>query len=160
MVASASVWTKEMVEALTKLSKNSTLSASGVAQRINEMFDARVTRSAVLGIMQRRRLRAPTLVSLPPSIVPGVVVTNRGADDSGLVKAINNRTGDAAPLTGDEATDIDVEAVPTRIPLLASRDGQCRWPAADDGTAAMVCGTPVHRTSYCRHHYLRSVARR
>ncbi|BEV44397.1 GcrA family cell cycle regulator [Afipia carboxidovorans] len=161
MVAQATVWTDEMVNALTRLSKNSTLTASGIAQRINEAFNVRLTRASVQSAMQRRGLRAPTLVDLPsPPLVPDVVVTNRGAEDSGLAKSIKNRTGDAASLTGDEATDLEVEAIPTRVTLLASREGQCRWPAADDGSAALVCGATVHRTSYCQHHYLRSVAQR
>lgn len=40
-----------------------------------------------------------------------------------------------------------------RVPLLEAQEGQCRWPAADDGSAMMVCGNPKFGAySYCAGH--------
>lgn len=56
----------------------------------------------------------------------------------------------------DGITDLSIYFA-NRVSLLSVGADQCRWPAADDGSATMVCGAPVCAGSYCARHALRSV---
>lgn len=45
------------------------------------------------------------------------------------------------------------EMCANRISLLEATEGHCRWPAADDGSAMMVCGDPsLTGHSWCPRH--------
>jgi GcrA cell cycle regulator len=45
-----------------------------------------------------------------------------------------------------------VEIISGRVSLFSARANQCRWPAADDGSATMVCGASALDGSWCVYH--------
>jgi hypothetical protein len=59
----------------------------------------------------------------------------------------------------DEISDLNIEIAAARVSLIDATKDQCRYPAADDGSAAMVCGAPVCEGSYCIRH-IRMIRRR
>jgi GcrA cell cycle regulator len=62
------------------------------------------------------------------------------------------------PVQPGIATAIAVEITATRVGLLAAAPDQCRWPAADDGSATLVCGAAVRAGSWCAAHARRVFA--
>lgn len=94
-----------------------------------------------------RRVRAPKAVSVEP----------QHPKAEAFVRAKSIQVDPAFETDG--VTDLDIEFSANRVSLLSSGKDQCRWPAADDGSAAMVCGDPVRSGSYCKRHSLRSFRR-
>jgi GcrA cell cycle regulator len=59
----------------------------------------------------------------------------------------------APTLEGVERVETPADIGATRVSLLSATKHHCRWPAADDGSATMVCGgSVIAGTSYCARH--------
>lgn len=57
------------------------------------------------------------------------------------------------PPPDEMESTIPTNVFPARISLLETTEIHCRWPAADDGSATMVCGDPKFGPySWCARH--------
>lgn len=169
-------YTAEQLSFLKGMVESTTVgSFSTITTSFNERFGTMVTRNAILGLAHRKkwagrgRANKPANVKLPKvatetqtlnRILAAKKIRERG-EDSGLAKSIKKV---AVPWQdGEEAVELERETIPTRIPLVASLDHHCKWPAADDGSASMVCGAKTISTpnghSYCGPHARRLVAK-
>jgi GcrA cell cycle regulator len=62
------------------------------------------------------------------------------------------RFPDLSVVTSDEP-EVVTGIFPNRVSLLDATSDQCRWPAADDGSAMMVCGDPKYGSHpWCARH--------
>lgn len=62
-------------------------------------------------------------------------------------------------LEPDSFTDFAIETSVGRVSLISAGAKHCRWPAADDGSATMVCGDRIVAGSFCLRHALRGFQR-
>lgn len=160
-------YTTEQLDYLKGSVERQNASFKEITRAFNEEFGTRVTRSAVLGLANRKKWagrgrpygrqgvkisKAPTETQALNRILAAKEVRDRGAD-SGLLKTIKKAPSVAADIEPTESVDLARETIPTRIPMLEALERQCKWPAADDGTASMVCGgRTIARRPYCEHH--------
>lgn len=156
----STVWTDALVDEVKRLLADK-YTARQVAEKLNLP-----SRNSVISICHRRGIelnRRPKSISgkrrYPPktSLTPRTTGRAIGAQASGITRAIANRQKFEQ---GEEASDIDLDACPNRVTLFAAQSWHCRWPAADDGSAKMVCGDPVTRGSWCERHNARGRVRR
>lgn len=114
------------------------------------------SRNSIIGKLHRLGLKRETTAGEGLSRTSSTRVTKR-------VKEIKqSRAPTMAPmLETDCLADLPVDICPHRISLLSASADQCKWPAADDGSAILVCGDPVFSGSWCHRHavivYLRPV---
>jgi GcrA cell cycle regulator len=145
-------WTAERVSELKRLFENG-LSNNQIAVEMNIK-----SRNAVIGKLHRLGLNRDGSietrglhVSLPKKVraaKPKPVEIPPPAP-----KPVPQKPARGGPeLDVESIKDLAFETTATRIPLLAARANQCRWPAADDGSATMVCGEIASEGSYCRRH--------
>lgn len=121
------------------------------------------SRSAVIGKLHRLGLKRET-----------VAISSQSRGARGIVNRVQNpkpqrpleafvRTRpiikDDPALESDGVTDIAVETSAGRISLISAGAEHCRWPAADDGSATMVCGDKIVAGSFCLRHALRGFQR-
>jgi GcrA cell cycle regulator len=139
--ASALKWTPEHDAALIRLRSNGHSSAKAAAA-LNGEFGTSYSRNAVIGRVFRLQL------TFPGQKRPAKVLKIRPARvRSAPVKA------KLPPIDFDVVSDIPIDICPNRVLLLFADESHCRWPAADDGGAEMVCGdTKVEGRSWCAMH--------
>jgi GcrA cell cycle regulator len=121
------------------------------------------SRSAVIGKLHRLGLKRETMAISPQSRGARSIVARARKPKPARPLEAFVRTR-AAPVEDpafatDGVTDIAVETIIGRVPLLSATDTQCRWPAADDGSATMVCGDRIVAGSFCARHALRGYQR-
>lgn len=123
------------------------------------------SRAAISGKLHRLGLGLETSAPQPLSRVSSTHVEKRVKEIKqsrpmeALVRTAPAPRPPGPALQPDGFADIAVEAGASRVSLLSAAPDQCRWPAADDGSATMVCGAIVHTGSYCTRHALRMFAR-
>lgn len=176
----SAVWPQSHYDRLCELAKGRTLTASQLADEINQEFRTHYSRNSIIGQFTRKkpsgdiglsskcgarparpgdghpwrqplaqgrtRSRAPRPAARPPKAVK--------VEKSHVIE-----TAEIAELSGNnEATEIapDVFLPAQRVRLMDAEPHQCRWPAADDGSATMVCGADVAHGSYCSTHFWKS----
>lgn len=158
------VWTEEIVEALRAKARIPSHSFRSIATDLNIEFGLSLTRCSVSGKIARMGISKanPVIVKrrdLPP--VPQVRKrravnggeVNVGGEAYAIIHALRRR---AAEISGNEPPrPAAPETFQNRVGLMDARADQCRWPAADDGTATMVCGEQTVCGSYCAAHYVR-----
>lgn len=154
-------WAPEHDEALKKLRVDG-YSSSQIARMLNDEFRTRYTRNAVigrakrLGLCEAKARTGPKLIKRAREARPAlrlVKARNEAIQADSAFDAEYVETG------ADEIADLEIPVCPNRVSLLSANSDQCRWPAADDGSATMVCGDPVRVGSYCLRHARISIRR-
>lgn len=121
------------------------------------------SRNAVIGKLHRLGLRRE----------PKATVSTQSRGARAIVNRVQKQTtqrpleafartrpiADKPTLQSDGVTDIAVEVSADRISLMRAGAKHCRWPAADDGSATMVCGDKIVAGSFCLRHALRGFQR-
>ncbi len=157
-------WANEVVEALRQKLRNPTHSFRTIARDLNAEFGLALTRSAISGKVARLGLVKVTpklpkieLPSAPKIARPKAygVAVNAGGEAYAILQSLRKKKP-VKPPRRPTPTNFDDDMRETRVHLLKARDGQCRWPAADDGSATMVCGAEVEIGSYCPEHRARA----
>jgi GcrA cell cycle regulator len=138
------VWTDDRVAELKRLFETGISCAQiGAAMGIK-------SRNSIIGKLHRLGLRREKTIGAKQShgVEAGVRTrASRSQNRSAPVKA------KLAPIDFDAIPDIPVDICPNRVTLLSCEPSHCRWPAADDGSADMVCGDPkVEGRSWCARH--------
>jgi len=115
-----------------------------------------ISRNAVIGKLHRLKLKRRDEKHAP--------VVRNAADEAQTAprkkRARPARTANVARptavqiLRAEEAPSLAFDITTTRVSLLEARRYQCRYPAADDGSATVVCGRTVQGGSYCAAHRL------
>jgi GcrA cell cycle regulator len=133
-------WTDERIAELKRLFELG-LSCSQIAAELGG-----VTRCGVIGKLNRLNLHKENSAS---------------AKSSRFQRAPRPRAPRQKPepqfpplsvVTPDEP-EVAPDFYPNRVSLLDATESHCRWPAADDGTAMMVCGDPKNAgKSFCIRH--------
>jgi len=142
------VWSDERVQQLRKL-YDAGLSCSEIAAELG----GNVSRNAVIGKLHRIGLKRGPM----PGRKRGSTFTaprERVAKPRPVV-VIAPRFKPAPPAKPwvDAPAVVPGQVLATRIPLLETHKHHCRWPAADDGSARMVCGAQsLPDLPYCAHH--------
>jgi GcrA cell cycle regulator len=121
------------------------------------------TRSAVIGKLHRLGLRreAVATVSKQSRGARGIVNRVQQQKPQRALEAFvrTKPISDSPALESDGVTDIAIEASADRISLLRAGAKHCLWPAADDGSATMVCGSRIIAGSFCARHARRGFQR-
>lgn len=153
-------WTGERVTTLRALFEQG-LSNAQIAVEMNIK-----SRGAIIGKLHRLGLRREAGAAGAPK--PVRVSSTRVAARLKEIKRLRPmeafvRTTRASPspaFESDGVTDLEIEIGDHRVSLLSAGPDQCRWPAADDGSANMVCGAHTASGPYCARHHFRSVQSR
>jgi GcrA cell cycle regulator len=122
----AEYWTDERVSELKRL-HGLGYSSSQIAKEL-----CAISRNAIIGKARRLGLTRPLPRPLRRSSEPSVP--------------------SLSVITAD-IPDTSTDTYPNRVSLIEADESHCRWPAADDGSAMMVCGDekePGH--SWCPRH--------
>jgi GcrA cell cycle regulator len=118
-----------------------------------------VSRNAVIGKIHRLGLSGRAKSPLPTAhthhaakhIKETRPKGNDGSEAFRIVHAIKKARATAPAIPAAIAPE-PLEIIASRVSLLAAASNQCRWPAADDGSATMVCGARVRGGSFCAGH--------
>jgi GcrA cell cycle regulator len=113
-----------------------------------------VSRNAVIGKLTRLGL---TDRARARPLKPATAPKQKTVRAPRLRIAANNAPTSAKTAVPPAQVNVSIDIAATRISLLDARKDQCRWPAADDGSAAMVCGAATCGGSYCASHSWLSV---
>jgi GcrA cell cycle regulator len=141
--ASAMKWQPEHDAALIRL-RSAGFSSAKAAAALNGEFGTSYSRNAVIGRVFRLQLTFPGQ-KRPAKVVK--IRTPRIQTRCTPVKA------KLSPIDFEAVPDVPVDICPNRVLLLFADESHCRWPAADDGSADMVCGDPkVEGRSWCARH--------
>jgi GcrA cell cycle regulator len=133
-------WTDDRIAELKRLFEKG-LSCSQIAAELGH-----VTRNAVIGKLNRLGLgKGPTASSAR-------IAALRPTQPREPKPRLKPRFPPLSVVSTDEPA-LPPDVCPNRISLLDAMEGHCRWPAADDGSASMVCGDdkfPGH--AWCARH--------
>jgi hypothetical protein len=119
------------------------------------------SRAAISGKLDRLGLKRETTAGQALARVSSSHVTKRVKElKQGRPAPAIARASPSPALESDGVTDLELEIGDHRVSLLLAGPDQCRWPAADDGSATMVCGAYTASGPYCARHHFRSVQSR
>jgi GcrA cell cycle regulator len=143
---SARTWTAEHDAALKRMRTNN-FSSAQIAVALNGEFGTRYSRNAAIGRAHRLGL---TLTDPRPQ-QPAKVFKIRDASKP-RIRYVTAKVK-LQELDPEPFSDLPIDVCPNRVTLLSCEPSHCRWPAADDGSAEMVCGdTKVAGYSWCARH--------
>jgi GcrA cell cycle regulator len=146
-VRSTSPWPVERENLLRELFDRG-FSAAQIADRMG----GSISRSAVIGKLHRLKLtreKKHRCDESQPAPRKKRATSPRPAKPADVVRPA------AVPiLKAEEAPSLVFDITITRVSILEAKRDQCRYPAADDGSAMMVCGATVNGGSYCAAHRL------
>jgi GcrA cell cycle regulator len=162
-----SPWTNETVAKISELWKvHSAEQISHILWRDDRIL---VSRNAVVGKINRLGLTISDKSRVHPltrhngherpKAAPPVAKGTVGSKAYAVIHGIKKQQARAiAPIEDPvQAEPTPIEIIAGRVSLLSAASDQCRWPAADDGGASMVCGTRVHSSGpWCAHHARRA----
>ena len=140
----STVWPAEIIETIRR-KVAAGMSASTIAGHLTSSSGSKVTRSAVLGLIQRRKGQ------------PGWPAHDRRGEDHIAPRAIRKAVEkDFVTKTTPEGAAYDAASL--RLPLADVDARGCRFPINDAPTAAgiLFCGHPIHAKRYCEHHHARA----
>lgn len=141
-------WTDERMEELKRL-YGFGLSASQIAKEMNAP-----SRCAVIGKARRLGLQSKNSPNARPRHGVNAARSAPRPPRIGTPRrrAQAPRFPDLSVVAPNEP-EIAPDVYPNRVSLLEATGAQCRWPAADDGSASMVCGNQtIDGHSWCLGH--------
>lgn len=106
------------------------ISTASIAKLLNAEFGTSLTKNAVCGRIGREGLA-------------------KTSSNDGHIRS-SRKVNPYLPRPKEERTVTEAPE-PLRIPLLQAKTGQCRAPAAEDGSGHAICGLPTDRI-YCDYH--------
>lgn len=145
----ATKWLPEWDTELRRMVSERDLSAAQRARLLSEKFARHFSKSAVIGYCHRNAIPTSTLRTGERS------PRAKAASDTMTAKRIDiaaSRSGLVLNRVPGLKIDIDHEPSGFAVPLLDARYNQCRWPAAEDGSARIVCGAETDGGSWCDYH--------
>jgi GcrA cell cycle regulator len=148
----AAPWSPERVQKLRELFDQG-LSCRDIANELGS-----VSRNAVIGKLTRLGLTRGAAARQKPAKRARARRAKSARPIDELTKdlqqqfAITRRRAAVPVFKAIEISDLNIEIAAARVSLIDATKDQCRYPAADDGSAIMVCGAPVREGSYCIRH--------
>lgn len=137
-------WTPERVTELRRLFETGISCAQiGDAMGIK-------SRNAIIGKLHRLGLRREKTVGAKQSHGAEAGIQKRSSAPRNRNVPVKAKL---PPIDFEAIPDIPIDICPNRVTLLSCEPLHCRWPAADDGSADMVCGdAKVEGRSWCARH--------
>lgn len=157
------IWTDDVVAALRTKFRVPSHSFRSIARDLNAEFGLSLTRCAVAGKVARLNLVKASLSFKKQNLPPAPRIRKRrglngghvnpGGEAYAIIQSLRARAIHAE--TPSPTATATVETFGKSVAILDARADQCRWPAADDGSATHVCGDKTLIGSYCAQHYVR-----
>jgi hypothetical protein len=140
-------WTKEELDIVVRMA-NDGRSASQIAIVLNTGR----TRNAVIGVINRRKISLQIKRPQPPPRKPRKTV---------VLSIVNVRVPRSTPNPPKAVAAVEKFVAPLKRPNVeygptlfteTERD-QCRFIIGRRGHDSIVCGEPIFKKSWCKHHY-------
>jgi hypothetical protein len=165
-----STWNNAMIARLVELYMGDDRpSYTDIARILNEEYGRSFDRNAISGKVNRLKI-ANRVATRPIVLKVRKPRVRKPVESRARASYSNGQRRMRIVFDAVSPPEFTVVPLEPRLPMLAIVDlepGDCHWPVAQDGATHFFCGHPRHTytgsdgqekcSSYCRHHYLRSI---